>query len=79
MIITFDGKSYETEKLTEPKVRQQVQAYVSQIAFNNQFQISIQKSNDKLQEELRPLLKKEALVEQETAEEKADSKSKKDS
>jgi hypothetical protein len=71
MIINFDGKSYETEKLTDPKARQQVQAYVSQIAFNNQFQISIQKSNDKLQEELRPLLTEEALVEQETAEEES--------
>lgn len=79
MIINFDGKSYETEKLTDPQARQQVQAYVSQIAFNNQFQISIQKSNDKLQEELRPLLTEEALVEQETAEEESDSKSKKDS
>ena len=79
MIINFDKKSYETEKLTDPEVRQQVQAYVSQIAFNNQFQISIQKSNDKLQQELRPLLTEEALVEQETAEEEADSKSKKDS
>ena len=68
MIINFDGKSYETEKLTDPKARQQVQAYVSQIAFNNQFQISIQKSNDKLQEELRPLLTEEALVEEETSE-----------
>jgi hypothetical protein len=71
MIINFDGKSYETEKLTDPQARQQVQAYVSQIAFNNQFQISIQKSNDKLQEELRPLLTEEALVEQETAEEES--------
>jgi len=71
MIINFDGKSYETEKLTDPKARQQVQAYVSQIAFNNQFQISIQKSNDKLQQELRPLLTEEALVEQETAEEES--------
>jgi hypothetical protein len=79
MIINFDGKTYETEKLTDPQARQQVQAYVSQIAFNNQFQISIQKSNDKLQEELRPLLTEEALVEQETAEEESDSKSKKDS
>jgi hypothetical protein len=69
MIINFDGKSYETEKLTDPKARQQVQAYVSQIAFNNQFQISIQKSNDKLQEELRPLLTEEALVEEEKVEE----------
>ena len=43
MIINFDGQSYETEKLTDPQARQQVQAYVSQIAFNNQFQISIQK------------------------------------
>lgn len=68
MIINFDGKSYETEKLTDPQARQQVQAYVSQIAFNNQFQISIQKSNDKLQEELRPLLTEEALVEEETSE-----------
>ena len=68
MIINFDGKSYETEKLTDPKARQQVQAYVSQIAFNNQFQISIQKSNDKLQEELRPLLTEEALVEEQTSE-----------
>ena len=68
MIINFDGKSYETEKLTDPQARQQVQAYVSQIAFNNQFQISIQKSNDKLQEELRPLLTDEALVEEETSE-----------
>jgi hypothetical protein len=73
MIINFDGKSYETEKLTDPKVRQQVQAYVSQIAFNNQFQISIQKSNDKLQEELRPLLTEEALVEEEEAEASDDS------
>tara|TARA_E500000318_G_scaffold105698_2_gene112893 strand:- start:1721 stop:1954 length:234 start_codon:yes stop_codon:yes gene_type:complete len=69
MIINFDGKSYETEKLTDPQARQQVQAYVSQIAFNNQFQISIQKSNDKLQEELRPLLTEEALVEEEKVEE----------
>lgn len=75
MIINFDGKSYETEKLTDPKVRQQVQAYVSQIAFNNQFQISIQKSNDKLQEELRPLLTEEALVEEEEAEASDDSES----
>ena len=72
MIINFDGKTYETEKLTDPQARQQVQAYVSQIAFNNQFQISIQKSNDKLQEELRPLLTEEALVEQETAEEESE-------
>ena len=69
MIINFDGKSYETEKLTDPQARQQVQAYVSQLAFNNQFQISIQKSNDKLQEELRPLLTEEALVEEEKVEE----------
>lgn len=75
MIINFDGKSYETEKLTDPQVRQQVQAYVSQIAFNNQFQISIQKSNDKLQEELRPLLTEEALVEEEEAEASDDSES----
>jgi len=75
MQINFDGKVYETEKLTDPKVRQQVQAYVSQIAFNNQFQISLQKSNDKLQEELRPLLVEEALVEQEeTAEAESNSK-----
>tara|TARA_E500000318_G_scaffold96247_1_gene96490 strand:+ start:1862 stop:2098 length:237 start_codon:yes stop_codon:yes gene_type:complete len=73
MIINFDGKSYETEKLTDPQARQQVQAYVSQIAFNNQFQISIQKSNDKLQEELRPLLTEEALVEEEEAEASDDS------
>ena len=71
MISNFDGKSYETEKLTDPKARQQVQAYVSQIAFNNQFQISIQKSNDKLQEELRPLLTEEALVEEESAKEES--------
>jgi len=75
MIINFDGKSYETEKLTDPQARQQVQAYVSQIAFNNQFQISIQKSNDKLQEELRPLLTEEALVEEEEAEASDDSES----
>jgi hypothetical protein len=75
MIINFDGQSYETEKLTDPKARQQVQAYVSQIAFNNQFQISIQKSNDKLQEELRPLLTEEALVEEEEAEASEDSES----
>lgn len=75
MIINFDGQSYETEKLTDPQVRQQVQAYVSQIAFNNQFQISIQKSNDKLQEELRPLLTEEALVEEEEAEASEDSES----
>ena len=75
MIINFDGKSYETEKLTDPQARQQVQAYVSQIAFNNQFQISIQKSNDKLQEELRPLLTEEALVEEEEAEASEDSES----
>ena len=68
MIINFDGKAFETEKLSDPQARQQVQAYVSQIAFNNQFQISIQKSNDKLQEELRPLLTEEALVEEETSE-----------
>ena len=73
MIINFDGKSYETERLTDPQARQQVQAYVSQIAFNNQFQISIQKSNDKLQEELRPLLTEEALVEEEEAEASDDS------
>lgn len=75
MIINFDGQSYETEKLTDPQARQQVQAYVSQIAFNNQFQISIQKSNDKLQEELRPLLTEEALVEEEEAEASDDSES----
>lgn len=63
MIISFDGKSYDTEKVTDEKVRQQIQAYVSQMAFNNQMQISLQKSNDKLQEELRPLLTDEALVE----------------
>jgi len=75
MQINFDGKVYETEKLTDTKARQQVQAYVSQIAFNNQFQISLQKSNDKLQEELRPLLVEEALVEQEeTAEAESNSK-----
>ena len=75
MQINFDGKVYETEKLTDTKARQQVQAYVSQIAYNNQFQISLQKSNDKLQEELRPLLVEEALVEQEeTAEAESNSK-----
>jgi|TARA_R100001163_G_C5067950_1_gene207536 uncharacterized membrane protein YheB (UPF0754 family) len=63
MIISFDGKSYDTEKVSDEKVRQQIQAYVSQMAFNNQMQISLQKSNDKLQEELRPLLTDEALVE----------------
>ena len=56
MIISFDGKSYDTEKVSDEKVRQQIQAYVSQMAFNNQMQIS-------LQEELRPLLTDEALVE----------------
>jgi|TARA_B100001059_G_scaffold78326_2_gene76117 hypothetical protein len=75
MIINFDGKSFETEKLSDPQVRQQVQAYVSQMAFNNQFQISLQKSNDKLQEELRPLLTDEALVEEEEAEASDDSES----
>jgi|TARA_R100000479_G_C6307222_1_gene172599 hypothetical protein len=65
MIISFDDKNYDTEKLSDPKVRQQVQAYVSQMAFNNQMQISLQKSNEKLQEELRPLLTEEALVETE--------------
>jgi len=65
MIINFDGKSYETENLSDAKARQQVQAYVSQIAFNNQMQITLQKSNDKLQEELRPLLVEEALIETE--------------
>ena len=63
MIISFDGKSYDTEKVSDEKVRQQIQAYVSQMAFNNQMQISLQKSNDKLQEELRPLLPDDALVE----------------
>ena len=63
MIISFDGKSYNTENVSDEKVRQQIQAYVSQMAFNNQMQISLQKSNDKLQEELRPLLTDEALVE----------------
>ena len=63
MLISFDGKSYDTEKVSDEKVRQQIQAYVSQMAFNNQMQISLQKSNDKLQEELRPLLTDEALVE----------------
>jgi uncharacterized membrane protein YheB (UPF0754 family) len=63
MIISFDGKSYDTEKVSDEKVRQQIQAYVSQMAFNNQMQITLQKSNDKLQEELRPLLTDEALVE----------------
>lgn len=77
MIINFDGKTFETEKLSDPQARQQVQAYVSQIAFNNQFQISIQKSNDKLQEELRPLLTDEALVEQEEEAAEAESESKK--
>ena len=73
MIINFDGKSYETEKLTDPKARQQVQAYVSQIAFNYQMQISLQKSNDKLQEELRPLLVEEALIEEESESSEEDS------
>tara|TARA_R100001015_G_C4628116_1_gene188082 strand:- start:2027 stop:2254 length:228 start_codon:yes stop_codon:yes gene_type:complete len=63
MIISFDGKSYNTENVSDEKVRQQIQAYVSQMAFNNQMQISLQKSNDKLQEELRPLLPDDALVE----------------
>ena len=63
MIISFDGKSYNTENVSDEKVRQQIQAYVSQMAFNNQMQISLQKSNDKLQEELRPLLPDDELVE----------------
>jgi len=63
MIIQFDGSSYDTEKVSDEQARRQLQAYVSQMAFNNQFQISLQKSNDKLQEELRPLLTDEALVE----------------
>lgn len=75
MIINFNDKAYDTEKLTDPKARQQVQAYVSQIAFNNQMQISIQKSNDKLQEELGPLLTEEALVETEESESEEDSSS----
>tara|TARA_R100001510_G_C7551122_1_gene134883 strand:- start:446 stop:679 length:234 start_codon:yes stop_codon:yes gene_type:complete len=75
MIINFDDKAYDTEKLTDPKARQQVQAYVSQMAFNNQMQISLQKSNDKLQEELRPLLTEEALVETEESESEEDSSS----
>tara|TARA_R100001163_G_scaffold57706_1_gene45692 strand:+ start:707 stop:952 length:246 start_codon:yes stop_codon:yes gene_type:complete len=62
MIITFDGKSYDTEKVSDETNRSQIRAYVSQMAFNNQAQISLQKSNDKLQEELRPLLTDEALV-----------------
>ncbi len=75
MIINFDDKAYDTEKLTDPKARQQVQAYVSQMAFNNQMQISLQKSNDKLQEELRPLLTEEALVETEESESEEDNSS----
>ena len=63
MIIQFDGKSYDTDKVSDEQAKRQLQAYVSQMAFNNQFQISLQKSNDKLQEELRPLLTDEALVE----------------
>lgn len=68
MIINFNGQTYETEKLKNLKDRQQVQAYVSQIAFNNQMQISLQKSNDKLQEELQPLLVDEALIKEEESE-----------
>ena len=62
MIITFDGKSYDTEKVSDETNRSQIRAYVSQMAFNKQAQISLQKSTDKLQEELRPLLTDEALV-----------------
>ena len=77
MIITFDGKSYDTEKVSDETNRSQIRAYVSQMAFNNQAQISLQKSNDKLQEELRPLLTDEALVEQEEEAAEAKSESKK--
>jgi hypothetical protein len=80
MIINVNGVSYETENIKDADKRKQVQAYVSQMAFNNQFQISIQKSNDKLQGELQELLPEEAIVESEDSVEKeSDSKSKKDS
>jgi uncharacterized membrane protein YheB (UPF0754 family) len=77
MIIQFDGKSYDTDKVSDEQARRQLQAYVSQMAFNNQFQISLQKSNDKLQEELRPLLTDEALVEDKQPAKVATSKSSK--
>ena len=73
----FDGKSYDTDKVSDEQARRQIQAYVSQMAFNNQFQISLQKSNDKLQEELRTLLTDEALVEDKQPAKVATSKSSK--
>jgi hypothetical protein len=77
MIIVVDGVSYETENIKDADKRKQVQAYVSQMAFNNQMQISIQKSNDKLQGELKELLPEEAVVENEVNDSAKTEKSKK--
>lgn len=63
MVVFVDGKGYETSKVTDEKTRVQIEGYVRQVAFNNQMQISIQKSNDKLIEEMRPLLPEDAIVE----------------
>lgn len=63
MVVFVDGKGYETSKVTDEKARVQIEGYVRQVAFNNQMQISIQKSNDKLIEEMRPLLPEDAIVE----------------
>tara|TARA_B100001939_G_scaffold292886_1_gene265196 strand:+ start:1445 stop:1678 length:234 start_codon:yes stop_codon:yes gene_type:complete len=77
MIIVVNGVSYETENIKDADKRKQVQAYVSQMAFNNQMQISIQKSNDKLQGELNELLPEEAVVENEVNDSEKTEKSKK--
>lgn len=77
MIIVVNGVSYETENIKDADKRKQVQAYVSQMAFNNQMQISIQKSNDKLQGELEELLPEEAVVENEVNDSAKTEKSKK--
>jgi hypothetical protein len=77
MIIVVNGVSYETENIKDADKRKQVQAYVSQMAFNNQMQISIQKSNDKLQGELNELLPEEAVVENEVNDSAKTEKSKK--
>jgi len=77
MIIVVNGVSYETENIKDADKRKQVQAYVSQMAFNNQMQISIQKSNDKLQGELNELLPEEAVVENEVNDSVKTEKSKK--
>ena len=48
--------------MTDEKARVQIEGYVGKL-LNNQMQISIKKSNDKLIEEMRPLLPEDAIVE----------------